>query len=264
MAEPQQAFDELQEFVSAYDPISLLSQLTLTFLFVREEEYQGEASDVVTWQRWIEFLAAILLVRPYPSEQTKTVDGVALERVEKLLEQYFTAVSRQLVFEATRTPEVSGKDMVLAQAKIHSLYVRGDAYPHQFYAFAQELYGPHNAWFREHLGFTISEAVSLSKAIDRECGERFNRSLEQARTEAQRKADELIAGHQATEDQRSDLESRIGCALHFGQSESLLAFTAEELSAFSGVPMQTSECFLRRMSQEFGYRNPSFPASFIN
>jgi hypothetical protein len=264
MAELQQAFEELEAFVAAYDPVSLLSQLTLTFLFVPADKFQGEASDVVTWQRRIEFLAAFVLVRPYPCERTATVDGMVLERVEKLLERYFAAVDRQLIFESTRTGESSEQDMVLAQAKIESLHVRGDAYPHQFYAFAQDLYGPHDAWFREHLGFTIAEGVKLSKAIDRECGERFNRSLEQARTEAHRKADEIIAGHQATEDQRSDLESRIGCALHFGQSESLLAFTPEELAGFSDVPMQTSECFLRRMSQEFGYRNPLFPASFMD
>src|ERR1019366_5745182 len=157
MAELQQAFDELGAFVADYDPISLLSQLTLTFLFVPAEEFQGEASDVVTWQRHIKFLAALVLARPYTSGRTATVDGVVLDRAEKLLERYFAAVSRQLVFEATRTPEVSEKNRVLARAKIHSLHVRGDAYPHQFYAFAQDLYGPHDAWFREHLGFTIAE-----------------------------------------------------------------------------------------------------------
>jgi hypothetical protein len=61
IAELQAAFNELETFVAAYDPISLLSQLTLTFLFVPEEEFQGEASDVVTWQRQIEFLAAFVL-----------------------------------------------------------------------------------------------------------------------------------------------------------------------------------------------------------
>jgi len=264
MPELQQAFEELEAFVVAYDPISLLSQLTLTFLFVPADEFQGEASDVVTWQRRIEFLAAFVLVRPYPSERTATVDGMVLELVEKLLERYFTAVNRQVLSEVVGAGGTSEKNMVLAQAKIQSFYVRGDAYPHQFYAFAQDLFGVHDTWFREHLGFTIAEAVKLSKALECEYGERLNQSLERARTEAHRKADELIAGNQATENQRSDLESRIGCALHFGQAQSILAFTAEELSGFSEVPIQTVECFLKRMSQEFGHRNPSFPTSFTD
>jgi hypothetical protein len=263
MADLEKAFEELKAFVAAYDPISLLSQLTLTFLFVPADEFQGETSDVVDWQRRIEFLAALVLVQPYPSGRNALIDGPVLARAEKLLSQYFRAVDKQMFSEAVR-PGTSEKDVVLADAKTQSFYVRGDAYPHQFYGFAQDLYGPHDVWFREHLGFTIAEAVKLSKAIDHECGERFNRSLENARIESRRRANKLIADHQAAEDQRSDLECSIACGLHFGQAESLLAFTPEELSTFSDVPMQPTECFLKRMSQEFGYRNPSFPASFTD
>lgn len=45
MSEARRAFEELEAFVAAYDPISLLTQLTLKFLFI-PEEFQGEASDV--------------------------------------------------------------------------------------------------------------------------------------------------------------------------------------------------------------------------
>lgn len=264
MKELQEAFDELTAFVGRYDPISLLSQLTLTFLFVPTDAFQGEASDVFIWQQRIEFLGGFLFVRPYPSGRTAMVDGIVLERLEKLLERYFTAVDRYMVFESVRTSETTEKDMVLAQARIHSLHVRGDAYPHQFYAFAKELYGPHDTWFREHLGFTIAEAVELSIAIGRECEKRFNRSIAQARIEAHRRADELVANDQAAEADRPDLERRIGCALHFGQAERLLAITPEELSRTANVASEVTECFLRRMSQEFGYKNPSFPRSFTD
>ena len=47
MREVVQAFDELEAFVAAYDPISLLSQLTLTFCFHPAEEFQSEASGDV-------------------------------------------------------------------------------------------------------------------------------------------------------------------------------------------------------------------------
>lgn len=264
MAELHQAFDELEAFIANYDPIALLSQLTLTFLFVPAEEFQGEASDVVTWQRRIELLAGFLLVRPYPSERTATVDGGVVERVEKLLEGYLAVVERQMLAEVTQTNDISQAAMVLAQAKIESFYVRGDAYPHQFYAFAQDLYGPHDAWFREHYGFNIAEGVKLSQAIAREYDERFNRSLQQAREEARKKTDKLISSHQAAEEERHNLERSIGCALHFGSSENLLAFTPEEVSQFSGVPIGTCQGFLQRMSQEFGYRNPMFPNSFTD
>ena len=44
MTEVQQAFMDLHSFVADYDPISLLSQLTLTFLFVPADQFQSEAS----------------------------------------------------------------------------------------------------------------------------------------------------------------------------------------------------------------------------
>jgi hypothetical protein len=147
MADLQQAFEELKAFIHLYDPISLLSQLTVTFLFVPEDQFQGEASDVTTWQRRIEFLAALLLARPYSSEQAAPVDGAVLTQLEKLLERYFSAVERKVFVEAAGTPSSSEKDQLLVEAKIHSFFVRGDAYPHQFRVFAQELYGPHDVGF---------------------------------------------------------------------------------------------------------------------
>jgi hypothetical protein len=56
----------------------------------------------------------------------------------------------------------------------------------------------------------------------------------------------------------------LGCGLHFGQAEMLLGFTAEELSEFAGLPIQTCQHFLDRMLQEFGHRNPAFPDSFTD
>jgi hypothetical protein len=264
MAELQEAFLELKGFVADYDPIALLSQLTLTFLFVPEDEFQSEMSDVVTWQRYIEFLAAFVLVRAYPSGRFALVDGAVLGRLEKLLEGYFSAVTRQLVLESAGGPGSSEESHVLAEAKIASLHVRGDAYPHQFYAFAQELYGPHDAWFREHYGFTIAEAVTLFEAIGSEYEGRCERSRERARKEAHDETARLIAEGQTIEEQRSEFQTRIACGLHFGQAEKLLGFTAAELSEFGSLPIQTCQHFLDRVSQEFGHRNPAFPDSFTD
>jgi hypothetical protein len=262
LREVQDAFADLKALIAAYDPISLLSQLTLTYLFVPEEEFQGEASDVVTWQKRIELLTGLALISPLSAGTRVEANAGVLSQAEKLLERYFRAIDRQLLFEVGRPQEVREEDLLLTEAKIASLHVRGDAYPHQLYLFAREVYGPHYDWFHRRYGFTIAEAVDLAEAISKEYAERFNRSISSAREEARRKANELIAEHQAIEDQRRDLETRIGCALHFGQAESLLGLTAEELSACSGVPLRTCQCFLGRLSQDFGYRNPSFPTSF--
>jgi hypothetical protein len=264
LTELKEAFDELGAFIANYDPIALLSQLTATFLFFPEDEFQGEASDVVRWQRRIELLAGYFAVRPYPSGRTAVVDGDALGRVERLVDQYLTAVAQGILAEGAKTGKKGEGHVLLAQAKIESLYVRGDAYPHQFYAFAQELYGPHDAWFREHCGFCIADGVILSQAIFRLYSDRFTHSLRSARERARKLVDDLVAQGEVAENERKDAETQVGCALHFGRSEEIFGFTVEDLSQFSNIQLETCRSFLDRMSQQFGYHNPKFPDSFTN
>jgi hypothetical protein len=62
---PKEAFDTFRTFVAQFDPIELLSQLTLTFLFIREG-FHGEDSDAQHWSRWIQFTAGYLVTVPLP------------------------------------------------------------------------------------------------------------------------------------------------------------------------------------------------------
>jgi hypothetical protein len=262
--EVKEAFKALESFVAVYDPIALLSQLTLTFLFFPENEFQSEMSDVFVWQRYIELVAGILLIRPNPAENPAAVDGTTLMQLEKLLERYYNGISKWLMFETPQSPEAPERDLLLAEVKIESLYVRGEAYPHQFHSFARDLYGPHDEWFRKRYGFTIAEAIKLAESICDEYERRCNDSHKHAREEAGREAEELIRDNRASPDERRELEVRIGCALHFGQADTLLAFTAKELAEFSRIPNEICDRFLARMAQKFGHRNPDFPDTFTD
>ena len=51
------SFADLVALANQLEPIKLLSQLTLTFLTVPEEQFIEESSDIFKWERWIEFLA---------------------------------------------------------------------------------------------------------------------------------------------------------------------------------------------------------------
>ena len=42
---PEAAFEEFETYVQKFDPIELLCQLTMTFLF-SQEGFQGEATDM--------------------------------------------------------------------------------------------------------------------------------------------------------------------------------------------------------------------------
>lgn len=261
---PESAFRAFKDFVAQFDPIDLLSQLTLTFLFTPETEFVGEGSPVRLWARWIEFTAGYLATLPIADKSPVLFNGTFIERFETLVKQYFDSLPIHLL---TNRPSSSGRNAVerlLMSAKIESLYVRGDAYPHQFLEYAAELYGQHDPWFKSNLGFTISEAIQIARAVPVELSRRVNLSLKKARAEAPQRAAEFSVAPGAAGLSREELEISVACYLHFGSARELLSFTVEELADISGVGTGVCEAFVNRMSQPFGYRNPLFPNTFTS
>jgi hypothetical protein len=258
---PEEAFEEFKAYVQKFDPIELLCQLTMTFLFT-PEGFQGEASETRRWARWIEFTAGYLATIPPRSEQYLTFNGAHIEEFERIILQYFNSFLYEAVNRPSGTSQWTPSDRVLQSAKIYSLWVRGDAYPHQFFEYSQELYGEHDDWFRANLGFTIQEAVQIFRAVTDELERRFNESANNARANAPAESDKYWEEAKAAGLTRKDLESRIAIHLHYGNGAALLRFTPEQLSQSSGLPTAVCSAFLKRMSQPFGYRNPKFESTF--
>jgi hypothetical protein len=255
-------FFKLIALANQLDPIKLLSQLTLTFLRVPEGQFIEEGSDTFRWARWIEFLAGYVLANKYTQATKNNVDGGDLEKIEKLLKEYFDSIS---VFLATDIP-ADGKDseieMVTHLAKSHSLYVRGEAYPHQLRRTAHDIYSQHGEWFTQNLGFTINDALSISESIVNECNRRINDEKQSCLERAREYVDELIREGKAQEENRKDLETQFGCYFYFGNSDAILSFTLDELVQFSGFSKEVCRRYLERLSQEFGYRNTKYPNTF--
>ncbi len=262
---PSQAFSDLSTLLFMYDPIELLAQMALTHLMVPREAFQAEDSEVVDWSRKIEFLCGLLLTRPYPADSRSKPTGEDLQKVEELLSVYLREVEMDMVLgESEAKKENPWLDAFLNQMKAYAMFVRGDAYPHQTLSFARELYTPHDEWFRSHLGFTIDQALRIAAAIPVEYGRRSMAEKALAMSIAPAEADEYISSGQATDGEREQVELAIACHHYFGRSSDILAFSDEELSEFSGVPLEACQRFLERMSQEFGYRNPDFPNTFTD
>ena len=258
---PEVAFEELKIYVQKFDPIELLCQLTMTFLFT-PEGFQGEASDTRRWARWIEFTAGYLVTIPTRSEPYETFDGTHIEEFERLILHYFDSFLYQAINRPPGAPQWTPSERVLQSAKTYSLWVRGDAYPHQFFEYSLELYGEHDDWFRASLGFTIQEAVRIFRAVTDELERRFNESANNARAKAPAESDKYWEEAKAAGLTRNELEERIAIHLHYGNGVVLLRFTAEQLSQSSGLPIAVCRAFLKRMSQPFGYRNPKFTNTF--
>jgi hypothetical protein len=267
IADAQSSFHELKAYVSGLDPIKLLTQLTLTFLFVPEDKFVEEGDETITWSRWIEFLAGCIVSNRYPAKPpAEHVDGTNLEKVATLLDKYFGGIRNSLLFSGHAQGDNIDHKMrgLLGSAKIYSLNVRGDTYPHKLFELADDLFSQHDHWFTQKLGFTINQAIQISKSITEEYSQRFNESKNGLKGRAKKFVDELLERGEGEERDREDLEKRAAVYLLFGRSDSLLCFTVDELTMFSGVSHNVCERYLERMSQTFGYRNVKFPDVFEN
>ncbi len=256
----EDAFEELLEYVERFDPIKLLSQLSLTHLFVPGDAFIDETHDTRRWPVRIKFLAGLLLTRKFPSNCDPEVTGQTLERVEELVDSYYTA----LMCEGRLFPDKSGSDskpdQILGSIRNYALWVRGEAYQHQYYDMARGIYGPHEAWFRSALGFTINEVIVAVEALSGE----YERRITARRETALKHAEELVKKLGLTGEDKEQSKVQFACHLLFSCSDELLAFTPEELSALAGLPWQGCIQILKRLSQEFGYRNSLFANTFCD
>jgi len=256
----KKSFSELEKFLNTIDPIKLLSQLTLTFQFAPENEFIDDTHDAVKWSRWIEFLGGFLLVRNYPKEANQKVDGATIERIEKLLNGYFESINKYLIFSGLSSSK--REEEVIFSAKLDHLYVRGDAYPHQLYSLAKDIYGSHDKWFMDNLGFTIEDALSFSKALSQECNKRVNEIKPEYIDLAKKQANELSRENPKEYSDKEKLKMLIGASLYFGNSDKILSFTLEEAVIFSGINRSICEKILSRLSQGFSYTNSLYPHAF--
>ncbi|WP_165420152.1 hypothetical protein [Edaphobacter modestus] len=224
----------------------------------------GEASDERRWARFIEFTAGYLVSLQRPQKPLQTFDGSRIEEFESLVKRYFDSFMGHFLSAQPETQERKSSDDLLRSAQIYSLWVRGDAYPHQFFTYAQELYGQHDTWFTTHLGFTIADAIGIIHSVDEELNRRVNASADDARKTAPIKAEEYLEEAEARQISRKELETRVAIHLHYGAAEALLRFSLDELIDISGREKNVCEAFLRRMSQPFGYHNPAFPDTFTD
>jgi hypothetical protein len=261
-AEVQRDFSRLAKTVGKLDPIKLLSQLTLTFLLVPVNEFIDESSNTAEWARYIEFLAGYLLSKKYPQKTKMNVDGKDIEHVEKQLEKYIQSIATYLTTSPPSRESEKDLETVIASAKIHSLFVRGESYPHLLRQTAQSIYAQHNDWFVKRLGFTIDDALTISNSIIDEYNRRVNDEKQSCLERARIYVDELISKGQGSEEKRQELETMVGIYYYFGNSDAILSFTLDDLVRFSGMPKEVCESFLKRLSQTFGYKNPLFPNAF--
>lgn len=255
-------FANLITLLNQLDPIKLISQLTLTYLTVPEGQFNDESADIHVWARWIEFLTGYLLAHNYPRNVKTEIDGEDLKNVDDLITKYFDSISLSLISERPSIGKNREIDLVIHSARTDSLYVRGESYPHQLQRVAHDVYTQHDDWFSHNLGFTISDALSISRSIIEEYNRRINDEKQSCEERAREYVEELMKKEQVKKEELKDLETIIFCHYYFGNSDEFLSFTLDELIRFSGSSKEICEGYLKRLSQQFGYRNTHHPDTF--
>ncbi len=257
-------YENLTGFIRKYDPIKLITQLTLTYLFYPAkpgEEFKPEYDEIHKWSRWIEFIAGYLLSFEYQNNRELFVDGEVLNKLEKLLNEYFDLIVRYY----HSLPSVEGEEKehnLLLQIKFYTLYVRGDTFPKKQITQAKELYKLHDKYFKKNYGFTINDAIEICQSITNEYIERVNRISTTCKEEAKELTNKQITQDPTLKNINEKLEASNFCKLFFCMSDEHLGFDLDQLITFSGLSRAKCSAFLDRLSQPFGYKNNMFPDSY--
>jgi hypothetical protein len=255
-------FDQVRTFLGRFNAIEFLSQFSMTFLFTPEGEFLRESDEIHARCRALEFASGLYAVAA-PRQGGERVEESILQEYQHLYDSYLDALNSDLLSKAI-TGEQGHSSSSTTSARIHSLHVRGDAYPYQFWYLIEAIYSPHDAWFSSNLGFTISNAISIAKSVEAELNRRFATAI----TEAREKAPVLVREHEsewkAAGMTEAEALASASVQLSFWQSASLYRFTVADVTSMTSFLPEVCEAFFRRLSQTPPYRNPMFPTTFTD
>ena len=106
------------------------------------------------------------------------------------------------------------------------------------------LYGEHDGWFQETLGFTFREALQAVHAAMELSAWRHHQVLPKT------------AGDGGDNSARTEALTQY--------ADAIIGFTVEDLATVSELPSATCASLLKRLSQDFGYRNSQHPETFTD
>lgn len=255
----EEAYANLVDHLVQFDPLELLCNVTLRYLRQDASKFIGEADERNRWVVRVELIAGILLTRPCPNNATPKVTSPAIEQLRHLIERYEFVVLASIAEEnpSGSDPSHSTVRGLLGTVRNYSYGVRGTAHHHQYTEFTHELYSLHDKWFKDNLGFTIKEALSLVRAFLHEYDNRINREKSVSRKHAESVTKEA----NVDEEYKQQLEHMTYVEHYFGRAHEFLGISIDDIAQLSSIPRSTCLNILSRLSQEIGYQNRNFPST---
>lgn len=250
----------LADLLEGADLPELLACASLSYLRFDPDTYRDSENDQSPAH--IEFLALQSLAHDHVSESPLRPGEVlhAASEAIDISRELFQVTSMMLTWESICQRGEGGDhqfaDYVL-RTKLHSLSIRGAAYPEHLVSVLHGCFDPVDAECRRVLGFTVSDALRLIEGATKLVNERMEeraRHAELVHDELSRRLKRLRSGKQGTglpDDLRAlkptEAKARIDFLVTqqmFEKSADVALFTAEELRAQSGVALDATTAFL--------------------
>jgi hypothetical protein len=126
--------------------------------------------------------------------------------------------------------------MMAVESRMHTMMVKHDAQPYQFYEAAARLYSPEDEWLKEHLGFTVEQALATMRGIADTIEWRLQCSME-------------VVGQQPSEAAQGKAKVSELILSGLDRNPDLAVMTEEEIIATSNVPRSACLAVLKRFSR---------------
>lgn len=268
----------LEENIFEINPLSVIANLWLRNAVIDPDtyaEYEHEGSDAYT-----EYVTTVYLTQDFDLGERDPVEPIRpdeLEEIQSLAEQIFT---ERLMLHGLKDVDPddpqppSTFDELRFRLLTHQTGVRYDSYPHHVEQTLNGILSPVNDLLENHLGYSSSAAITMSKAIQDIAEQQLSDILETGE-EAIRDILEAVEGYEDDGTIPEDFEQQF---LEHGSDVPAdkrrewaskfmipwvstfigfeLLFTASDLADEAEVDLEEAEAFLERMSIHFGDVDP--------
>ncbi|MGD0207600.1 MAG: hypothetical protein ABSC89_08350 [Verrucomicrobiota bacterium] len=265
---------ELEALIAKHNSFELLANLTVGRLFINPETYKETSHH--HGDALVEYATLLSLKSPFSSGNEpfvgKAYDDI-VERLEEIIGTTIWFYSFEGAGEATPTTRL---DELHRETITAELIIRNPGYPHHLDEVLISLFQPFDPWLLKTLGFTITDLLSIEKAVRHLINKRFLDSRTNAQTFEKQFRDEFEefkkSGYAISERRRIYFEmlrplptgqaKRAITELHavsfFTRLGAEFSFTARELSEASGVTIERVNATLHVFSLHFGSVSTDF------
>ncbi len=241
-----ESFHKLQKLCKKFEPVKLLTQLSMTFLIGIEGQVIYPDDESANHLICIELINGIIFSMSSEDRGSEEPGTVDTNDVMVTCQAYLSNIDRYLVDAAQEDGSI--EKFILYSAKYYSAHIRGESYPPKILQLAESIYNPLSDIFKKKYSFTFSDLRKFYDAIFEYINFELNAIRLIARSIAQEQTNAYF--ERAPSEDRSEEEIfSIYFNMHsFGKSDKVMGFDLESFCQYSKLDQQLCSNILKRLS----------------